>query len=154
MPVQWGEVTHVTANHKHIWQKKKKEQFTNSGSLASTINIMLSEIIDAFGTQWGILRIHVNMNFVHSKFMFGEDTPPLHLHIYSITCMNFPSGHFHCLMLSGAPEANMYSSGWMARARTLFLWCVRVQVLLPAPRSHRRIVKSCEPVMTCEMEDK
>lgn len=47
------------------------------------------------------------------------------------------------------PLANEYSIGWIASARTLFLWCVSVVIVLPAARSQRRIVESIEPVMIC-----
>ena len=38
-------------------------------------------------------------------------------------CTNVPSGHFHFLMLlpPAEPDANEYSVGWIARARTDFL---------------------------------
>lgn len=65
-------------------------------------------------------------------------------------CINFPSGHFHCLILSGDAEANVYNVGWMTIERTDFLWFVNVQRDLPAARSHRRIVESCEPVIICK----
>ena len=50
-----------------------------------------------------------------------------------------PSGHFHFLILfpPAAPDANEYSVGWMARARTDFLWWVSVTMVFPAARSHR-----------------
>src|SRR5689334_4001466 len=49
-----------------------------------------------------------------------------------------PSGHFHFLMLlpPADADAKLYSVGWMASARTDFLWCVRVSIVLPAARSH------------------
>ena len=61
-----------------------------------------------------------------------------------------PSGHFHFLMLlpPAEPEAKEYSVGWMVRARTDFLWCVSVVKVLPAARSHSRIVESILPVIT------
>ena len=51
---------------------------------------------------------------------------------------NEPSGHFHFLMLlpPADPEAKEYSVGWMASARTDFLWWVSVTIVLPAARSH------------------
>src|SRR6266702_359123 len=51
---------------------------------------------------------------------------------------NAPSGHFHFLMLFPPPEpvAKEYSVGWMAIARTDFLWCVSVTIVLPAAKSH------------------
>ena len=66
--------------------------------------------------------------------------------------MNFPSGHFHCLMLSGDADANMLSLGCATTARTDFLWLVRVHMDLPAARSHRRMVWSWLPVITCVKE--
>ena len=36
-------------------------------------------------------------------------------------CKKVPSGHFHSLMLSGAPDANVYSLGLIASERTDFL---------------------------------
>lgn len=61
-----------------------------------------------------------------------------------------PSGHFHFLMLfpPADAEANEYSVGCIASARTDFLWCVRVVRVLPAARSHNRTVESMLPVMT------
>lgn len=49
-----------------------------------------------------------------------------------------PSGHFHFLMLfpPAEPVAKEYSVGWMASARTDFLWCVSVTIVLPAAKSH------------------
>jgi hypothetical protein len=64
-------------------------------------------------------------------------------------CMKAPSGHFHCLMLPVLPVAKVNSVGWVASARTPFLWCVRTPMVLPAARSHMRTVESRLPVMTC-----
>lgn len=49
-----------------------------------------------------------------------------------------PSGHFHFLMLlpPAEAEAKEYSVGWMASARTDFLWWVSVTIVLPAAKSH------------------
>lgn len=62
-----------------------------------------------------------------------------------------PSGHFHFLILlpPAEPDAKEYSVGWIASARTDFLWCVRVVKVFPAARSHKRTVESILPVMTC-----
>lgn len=53
-----------------------------------------------------------------------------------------PSGHFHFLMLfpPAEPDAKEYSVGWMASARTDFLWCVSVTIVFPAARSHNLAV--------------
>ena len=66
-------------------------------------------------------------------------------------CMKFPSGNFHILMTSGEADANVNSSGCRATARTLFLWLVRMACVLPAVRSQRRTVESCDPVMIYRM---
>ncbi len=83
--------------------------------------------------------------------------------------MKFPSGNFHILILSGEAEANenlyridqrvsrmaslqhnyTHSVGWSAIERTLFLWLVSTAFVLPAARSHSRIVESWLPVTTC-----
>ena len=42
-----------------------------------------------------------------------------------------------------------YSFGCRARARTDFLWLVRVHVDLPWRMSQKRMVLSCEPEMIC-----
>ena len=57
---------------------------------------------------------------------------PLKLHT------NCPSGHFHFLILlpPADADANEYSVGWIAKARTDFLWWVRVTIVLPAAKSH------------------
>lgn len=51
---------------------------------------------------------------------------------------NMPSGHFHFLMLlpPADADAKVYSVGWMASARTDFLWWVSVTIVFPAARSH------------------
>ena len=61
--------------------------------------------------------------------------------------MNFPSGHLHCLMLSGPPLANMSSLGWETSPLTDFLWLVNVATDLPAAKSHKRTVESLLAVM-------
>lgn len=40
------------------------------------------------------------------------------------------------LLPPAEPDAKEYSVGWMARARTDFLWCVSVTEVFPAARSH------------------
>jgi hypothetical protein len=67
---------------------------------------------------------------------------------------NVPSGHFHFLMLlpPALALAKLNSVGWIASARTLFLWCVSVVRARPAARSHRRTVLSMLPVITCGSE--
>ena len=67
---------------------------------------------------------------------------------HSLTWMNLPSGRYHCLMLSGEAEANVFSFGCAQSARMLFLWLVSVQMLRPAARSQSRTVLSCDPEMT------
>ena len=62
--------------------------------------------------------------------------------------MNLPSGRYHCLMLSGEAEANVFSFGCAQSARMLFLWLVSVQMLRPAARSQSRTVLSCDPETT------
>ena len=64
-------------------------------------------------------------------------------------CRKSPLGSFHFLMLSADADANVYSRGCMAIARTPFLWLVRVHIALPAARSHSFTVESIEPVTTC-----
>ena len=44
-----------------------------------------------------------------------------------------------------------YSVGCRARARTLFLWLVSTALVLPATKSHRRMVQSWLPVATCRI---
>lgn len=64
-------------------------------------------------------------------------------------CTKAPSGHFHFFILPSVhphgdtyllppaePLAKLYSVGWIVKARTDFLWWVRVVMLLPAARSH------------------
>ena len=50
---------------------------------------------------------------------------------------NVPSGQVHFLMLlpPAEPDANEYSVGWIASARTDFLWWVSVTMVLPAAKS-------------------
>ena len=78
--------------------------------------------------------------------------------------MKFPSGNFHCLILSGDAEAKekledlynkteqsvtaTYSVGWSTTDRTLFLWLVKTAFVLPAAKSHNLMVLSCDPVIT------
>ena len=61
-------------------------------------------------------------------------------------CTKFPSGNFHCLMLSAEAEAIILTPGWTTKERTLFLWLVSVERVLPATKSHNRIVESCDPI--------
>ena len=65
-----------------------------------------------------------------------------------LTWINLPSGRYHCLMLSGDAEANVFSFGCAHSARMLFLWLVSVQMLRPAARSQSRTVLSCDPETT------
>jgi hypothetical protein len=83
-------------------------------------------------------------------------------------CIKSPFGSFQSLMLSVEPEANILSVGCNARERTLFcnkktsqrgyflvdltLWFVREQTLFPLAKSHRRMVESWLPVITCGFE--
>ena len=89
---------------------------------------------------------------------------------------NLPFGSCHFLILSLPPDANVNCRhthqidgvrsvtatlvqpaavsvrtcrGCDTIARMLFLWCVSVAMVLPAARSHRRMVWSMDPVMTC-----
>mmetsp|Transcript_22014 Transcript_22014/g.74034 ORF Transcript_22014/g.74034 Transcript_22014/m.74034 type:complete len:388 (+) Transcript_22014:235-1398(+) len=63
-------------------------------------------------------------------------------------CRNSPSGNFHRLRLSAEADTKVYSRGWSARARTPFLWLVRVTRVRPAAKSHRRTQQSIEPEIT------
>ena len=40
-------------------------------------------------------------------------------------------------------------TGWNRHDRTPFLWCVRIDVAVPATKSHVRTVASADPVTTC-----
>merc|ERR1719453_206740 len=60
-----------------------------------------------------------------------------------------PLGHFQTLLLSAAHEAKVYSVGWTARARMLFLWFVRVTEHFPAAKSHNLTILSIEPLINC-----
>ena len=58
---------------------------------------------------------------------------------------NYPSGHFQTFILSGAPDAKVYSFGWNAKALTAFLWFVKVILHFPAAKSHNFIKESAPP---------
>ena len=56
--------------------------------------------------------------------------------------INSAFGNFHCFMLSGEADAIEYHFGCSVRARTLFLWFVKVHIVFPATMSQHLIVES------------
>ena len=57
-------------------------------------------------------------------------------------CRKSPSGHFHCLMLSGEAEAKVYSFGFRTTLRIDFLWFVSTTLERAIAKSQSRTVES------------